>query len=169
MTDTFLEPFVIPPPPPPRLEPEPDDDGDLHIPSYCLECDAPEGGCEHTGRRYLGHVVYQLLEGDSPATFVWRASLADAARMEAGSGVANVRPEAGDTPVPHGDLLSELERRTYCDDRVMSLLADAYDADALRTSRAVAGAIEAFDLGKLRSLGGIVVKRLREIVDREDR
>jgi hypothetical protein len=52
--------------------------------SYCCECDARPGQCEHTGRRYLDPIVYEHVSGDTPKTNVWRVPEHEQERFDNG-------------------------------------------------------------------------------------
>jgi hypothetical protein len=50
--------------------------------SYCCECHAPPGGCDHAGNRYLSPVKYEHLGVLADGRPTWKAPAADTWRME---------------------------------------------------------------------------------------
>jgi hypothetical protein len=129
--------------------------------SYCIECDALPGECDHKGPRYLDAPRYERVAGETPKDWIWKPSPEDSARMKSGSGYMN-RPTTPvtKTAIPLTDLLAMIEEIVGLDDDLERLVASKYENEPLKTSKIVERGCTA---PSMKSRGGFIVSRLREL------
>lgn len=128
-------------------------------PSFCIECDAPVGGCNHLCKRYhesyMDHPDYKPGSGQVPAEFRdWFD-----------------RPDHSFGPVPEPKardlkaIVSGLERFFYLDQRLQDTLGSAYERAPLRVSQLTAEIQQGCESGRLNRPTGLLLKLLKELAD----
>lgn len=125
-------------------------------PSFCVECDAPEGECPHNGARYhLSWFEYQTAPGSGkikPEYEEWFH------RNDHGFDSKKPLPEA--KPLAH--LLAALEAWVDLTPSLERQLNEAYKLEPLKVTKITEVVVKAGEDG-FRSPGGILVNRLKEI------
>jgi hypothetical protein len=131
-------------------------------PNHCATCDAIPGECEHPSARYLPEIVY----GRAESGFGWRVPDHERERWE--HPPKAVRAEAPtEEPKPLQRLVVELEAWLDLDPFLERELRRVYEGEPLRVTRAAEQIVRDVQAGRLRSPGGLLRKRLREIAARE--
>ena len=132
--------------------------------SYCCECDAPLGECEHTGRRYLAPIKYELIGGSTPRDWRWKAPDHERWRLDNPQSswpqAAPQRAEADIPPVPH--LVVKLDGWVEMDDELEGMVRAAYERDPRQTFRLIATTCEKAERRELRNPRGWLVASLRK-------
>lgn len=124
--------------------------------TYCVICDST-GDCGHNAARYLDDIVYE------EAAAGWTPSETEKERWNRKPIAVPTRQPVPDEIPPLQRLVVELEAQVFMDSPLEMLLRSTYELDAGRTASTVAHVVEQTKLGKLRSPGGLLVKKLREI------
>jgi hypothetical protein len=140
----------------------------LEQPAYCIACDAPRGECDHIVGHYLEPLVYTQLEGTDPKSFRWARGVEETWRTDNPQDTwPQAAPRAGSPestePVPVQQLIVQLEAHIDLDYDLEDLLRETYAHDPLKTSRLVTGIIDKTASRRLKSPGGLLVTRLRQL------
>ena len=131
-------------------------------PSFCIECDAPVGGCNHGGHRYhesyMDHPDYKPGSGQVPAEYKdWFD-----------------RPDHSFGPAPEPKpreialIVSGLSRFFYLEERIHEALASAYERDPLKVSQLTAEIQAGCESGRLKRPTGLLLKLLKELAGPRD-
>jgi len=132
--------------------------------SYCMECDAPPGGCTHTGRRYLLPIRYERVRGDSPKEWIWRAPAHERDRLAHPQSTwpqaAPRRREVEVEPIQH--LVVKLEAWMEMDDTLEGTLRAEYERDPQYVSRIALACCEKAANRELRTPAGWLLARLKK-------
>lgn len=133
--------------------------------SYCVECDAVVGDCDHDAHRYLAPISHRLIEGTDPQTWQWKRPGSEQWRQwNPWDSWPKPAPSERDEPViPLANLLAALERRMDLGGPLEDLVRDSYATDPLRTSRACTRLLDDAERQQLRSPGGILFARLKNL------
>ncbi len=132
--------------------------------SYCVICDAAPGGCKHAAARYLPSPIYERTDGG------YRVGDEERARWDyngwvksSGSEHWRAQPVAAPIPISLEEATETLSTAgVFLDPKLRGMLEDAYRADARQAAQAALHV--ARSSGSLTSPGGVLVKRLREII-----
>lgn len=128
----------------------------LDPPSFCVECDAPEGGCSHSGARYHDSwFEYKTGPGTIDTAFKdWFA------RNDHGF---DGQEKSGPKPRSLVMIVAELEPWVFLNDGLRERLEEAYALNPVQVSLMSAELRRSLEGGKIMSPGGTLVNRLKGI------
>lgn len=125
--------------------------------TYCAECDAKPGECEHRGRLYLDPVVYTRAEAGG-----WIVPEHEQHRFHNPPVITKAPPPAAE-PVAIQQLIVQLEEHIYLDEPLETKLRTAYEHDPHRVTRLAESVILAARAGNSTNPGGLLNKLLTQL------
>jgi hypothetical protein len=130
--------------------------------SYCCQCDAEPGQCNHHSHRYLEPIEYEK------AADGWKVPNHERKRWEDNTHMqsAGKWPKASEQTGPPllRDVSQKLEHSVFITEQIQALLQDAYLENPHQTAILVDEISYAQKAGRLNNAGGLLVKRLRELL-----
>ena len=129
--------------------------------SYCVICDAPPGGCDHNGRRYLDPIAYEPVElpGGKRAR---RVPDHERARWQ-NPPTATTRQKPVDEARPVQQLIVELGDWIYFTADLERRLRDTHQGEPQLVTRLVDNLIAEIRAGRITSPGGMLSYRLHRL------
>jgi hypothetical protein len=137
----------------------------MSLPTYCSECDAPEGHCGHTGPRYLDPPEYAPIYNPKGKRVGYNLAGDETAEHERWGNppIKPATPTPTDQPKPINQILLELEGRAVIDLKLRTALTEAHAENLRALTRLTDKYIAEHKAGGFTNPEGMLWHRLKNL------
>lgn len=139
----------------------------MTLPSYCSQCDAPPGHCNHHAARYHDPIVYDTVTDNKGRTIGYKPPDGpERERFDNPPNLTKPTPPA-DTPKPLPQIVAELDDWLVIDQRLERTLRAKHADNPRVLTRLADKLITDIRAGNVTNPEGMLTHRLKQLPDRE--